>query len=424
MASRDDSSTELQKALDTEVDIFFMALQRLGGSLGAPLQRFRYPHFFLKSGQHFNSRGAKLRQGRSEVLPFLYTFPKFVSKRSLLGTGIGWLSLKELELEVSSIVLEKPSVGTLGDLGGTASLKFPNQGLSGSCESVVTELEVLDFSGNTTSKTRVTVGFWNDGLLPQSRCLHFDEGRSRVFIGTKAGGSPAEKHGGLSCYDTSSGERIWHQHVSAGAVHLSPNGKQLLAVTAMGLAIVDSKTGEPKHRFRERDHGGAFTPLNTRWIDDRVASWMGGTDFIVVGGVEDSGAMTLQLREAKSGQMIWELPLDNPLYESPRSESNCCASPNRFIRSVTASPCGRLIAFVAGDLYLVDGGSGELIQVVAPRDSVHTWEGADFSADGNLLAVASHEMMLVFDCTKAKQGASGKPSSTQFLRRLSSFWLD
>ena len=122
--------------------------------------------------------------------------------------------------------------------------------------------------------------------------------------------------------------------------------------------------------------------------------------------------------------MIWELPLDDSHYESPRSESNCCAAPNRFIRSVSASPCGRLVAFVAGDLYLVDGGSGEVIQVIKPRDSVHTWEGADFSSDGNLLAVASHEMLLVFDCQKAKQESSGKPSSTQFLRRLSSFWMD
>ena len=418
MASREQNSA----ALEVEVDTFLMSLQRVGGILGAPVQRFRYPHFYLSSGEHFNSRGAKVRQGRAEILPFLYEFPRFVSKQPLLGTGIGWLSLKEFNLETVPAKLDRPSIGSLGEKGGRVSLRFPLEGMGGSCEVIDAELEVFDFVGQSLSRATVSVGFWNDGLLPNPRCLKLDESGSRVFIGTKAVEVDGRKVGGLTCRDASDGQELWHQPVSAGAVAISPNRRQLLVVTAAGLAVVDAKTGQLKHRSRERDHGGGFTPLSTRWMDDRVATWLGGEDFVVVGGVEASGAVSLQLREVKSAQMVWELPFDNPSFESPRSESKACAAPNRFIRSVAASPCGRLVAFVAGDLYLVDGGSGELLQVVSARDGVHTWEGADFSSDGSMLAVASHELMVVFDCQKARSQSSGKPSSAQFLRRLAAFW--
>jgi len=422
VASRDDPSPKLQAALETEVDTFLMSLQRLGGILGAPVQRFRYPHFYLPSGTHFNSRGAKVRQGRSEILPFLYEFPRFITKQPLLGTGIGWLSLKEFNLETVPAKLDRPAIGTLGDKGGALTLRFPLEGIGGACESIEAEFIVHNFNGQPLTSGSVAVGFWNDGLLPQARCLHFDESGQRFFVGSKVVKSENGKTGGLASYSAEDGQQLWYQPVSAGAIALSPNQRQLLVVTAGGTAVVDAKTGQLKHRSRERDHGGAFTPLSTQWMDDRVATWLGGQDFIAIGGVEASGAVSLQLREAKSSQMIWELPLDNTAFESPRSESKACAAPNRFIRSLSASPCGRLLAFVAGDLYLVDGGNGELLQVISARDGVHTWEGADFSPDGTMLAVASHELLVVFDCQKAKSQASGKPSSAQFLRRIASFW--
>ncbi len=400
-----------------------MGLRRTEDPLSAPVQCFRYPHFFLASGEHFNSRGARVRQGRSEILPFLYEFPRFISGQSLLGTGMGWLRLKDSQLKNTPHQLKRPAVGRLGDRGGLAQITFPTNGLSGSCESVAVEVEAQNFSGKELCVQRLDLGFWNDGVLPTSRCIYYDESHARLFIASRAGDGPQGAYGGISALSTKSGDILWHQPVSAGAVELSPDGKLLMATTSSGTAFIDAKTGQPKHRFREKNHGGEFTPLSTRWIDDRVGCWLGGKKFFALGGVETSGAVNLQVREVKTGRMVWELPLDNPSYESARSDSKCCAAPNRFIRSVCASSCGRLIAFIAGDLYLVDGGSGEILQVIAARDTIRTWEGASFSGDGHQLAVASHEMLLLFDCQKAKALSSGAPSSAEFLNKLSSFWM-
>ena len=424
MSSSDQKAAKLQAALDVEVDGFLMGLQRLDAPLGPPVERFRYPHFFLSSGQHFNSRGARVRQGRAEALPFVYEFPRFVSHAALLGTGVGWLSMKESHFENTAYTVDRPMVGRLGCKGGLARVQFPTSGLSGSCESVVANLETQTFAGQQTLSSSVSLGFWTDGILPTPRCLYYDESGSRVFIASRAGEGAAGHYGGILAVSTKSGETLWHQHVSAGSLELSPKGRLLMATTGSGLAFIDTKTGQPKHRLKEKGHAGEFTPMSTRWIDDRVACWLGGNTFYALGGVETSGAITLQVREVKTGRMIWELPLENPAYESPRSDSKCCAAPNRFIRSVRASPCGRLIAFVAGDLYLVDGGSGEVLQILKARDAIRTWEGADFSPDGKYLAVASHEVLAVFDCQKAKSLSTGAPSSSQFLRRMASFWMD
>ena len=422
--SGDQKAAKLQAALDIEVDGFLMGLQRTDAPLGSPVERFKYPHFFLSTGQHFNSRGARVRQGRAEALPFVYEFPRFVSGGGLLGTGVGWLSLNESQFEHSAYAVDRPMVGRLGCNGGLARVQFPTSGLSGSCEAVSATLKTQNFAGEQQSESTVSLGFWTDGILPTSRCLFYDESRSRIFVASRAGESSSGPYGGIVSVSTKSGETLWHQHVSAGSVELSPNGRLLMATTGSGMAFIDPKTGQPTHRLKEKSHSGEFTPMSTRWIDDRVTCWLGGDKFYALGGVETSGAITLQVREVKTGQMIWELPLENPVYESPRSDSKCCAAPNRFIRSVSASPCGRLIAFVAGDLYLVDGGSGEVLQTIKARDAIRTWEGASFSPDGKYLAVASHEILAVFDCKKAKSLSTGAPSSSQFLRRISSFWLD
>ena len=50
--------------------------------------------------------------------------------------------------------------------------------------------------------------------------------------------------------------------------------------------------------------------------------------------------------------------------------------------------------------------------------------GLPLSPDGKFLAVASHEVLAVFACQKAKSLSTGAPSSSQFLRRMASFWMD
>ena len=165
-----------------------MGLQRTDAPLGPPVERFKYPHFFLSTGQHFNSRGARVRQGRAEALPFVYEFPRFVSGGALLGTGVGWLSLKESHFENTAYAVDRPMVGRLGCNGGLARVQFPTSGLSGSCESVVANLETQTFAGKQTlSESTVSLGFWTDGILPTPRCLYYDESGSRVFIASRAG---------------------------------------------------------------------------------------------------------------------------------------------------------------------------------------------------------------------------------------------
>ena len=91
LSSSDQKATKLQAALDVEVDGFLMGLQRTDAPLGPPIERFKYPHFFLSTGQHFNSRGARAiaRGGPRLYLlftSFLVLYPvELCSERVLVG---------------------------------------------------------------------------------------------------------------------------------------------------------------------------------------------------------------------------------------------------------------------------------------------------------------------------------------------------
>ena len=204
----------------------------------------------------------------------------------MLGTGIGWLSLRESQFEQAAYTVDRPMVGRLGCNGGLARVQFPTSGLSGSCETVSAILETQNLAGKQISESTVSLGFWTDGTLPTARCLFYDESNSRVFIASRAGEGSSGHYGGIISISTKSGEALWNQHVSAGAVELSPNGRLLMATTGSGMAFIDPKTGQPKHRLKEKSHAGEFTPMSTRWIDDRVACWLGGDKFYALGGVE------------------------------------------------------------------------------------------------------------------------------------------
>ena len=171
-------------------------------------------------------------------------------------------------------------------------------------------LETQTFAGQQTLSSSVSLGFWTDGILPTPRCLYYDESGSRVFIASRAGEGAAGHYGGILAVSTKSGETLWHQHVSAGSLELSPNGRLLMATTGSGLAFIDTKTGQPKHRLKEKGHAGEFTPMSTRWIDDRVACWLGGEYILRTWWSRDLWGYYLQVREVKTGQMIWELPLE------------------------------------------------------------------------------------------------------------------
>lgn len=410
---------------DAEIDAHLMYLAQVDGPLGSPVSRFRYPHFFTSSGAHFNSRGALVRQGRAEINPFRYRFPRFVKGNSLLGTGVGWISMKDLALQPASQEELGPSLGILGQDGGLATMTFPRKGVSASDDSADVRIDVHNLSGQNRMSTRTRIGFWQDAVLPSPGMLAYDETRARLVVASRVGDADDELFGGIVCFDIKSGDVMWHQAVSAGLVEISRDGSKLLVVTHSGVAVVGMKTGQLMSRVRECDHGGAlFPPYSTRWMGDRVIAWHPDTKFIVLGGPEESGVLALQLRETRTWRALWEFQVANPKYESPGTKEKSCVSPNRYIREIAVSRCGKLIAFLAGDLYLVDGGSGELLQMVPARDNVRTWEGVHFSSDGHYMALASHEMLLLYDIQRARSMASGAPNSSNWLGRLTKFWLD
>ncbi len=425
MSAKDSNKSRSTAQFDAEIDAHLMYVGQIEGPLGAPTARFRYPHYFSSSGAHFNSRGAMVRQGRAEINPFHYRFPRFVKGSALLGTGVGWLSMKDLTLQPVTLEELRPSIGVLGRDGGFASVSFPRKGVSASDEAADVTIDVHDFRGAHRMSMSTRIGFWLDGVLPSPGMLAYDEPHARLVIASRVVEDEGTSAGGITCVNVKTGSVLWQQPVSAGQVEVSRDGSKLLVLTHSGIAIVNMKTGQLMSRVRECDHGGAlFPPYNTRWMGDRVVAWHPDSKFIVMGGPEESGVLAIQLRETRTWRALWEYQVENPQYESPATSDESCVSPNRYIREISVSRCGKLVAFVAGDLYLVDGGTGALIQRVPARDNVRTWEGVHFSDDSHSMALASHEILLVYDIQRARNQASGTPNAANWLSRLTKFWVD